>query len=870
MEITVASPNALHISPLKFVLGTDYADRNPPKKLVQARLPFKRLNPEPKGTREPKRARGPPASSCHGNGVSDGENEASDFSPPQCPRPPIVNGRGPIDGFIIQKRRPGLPPSLPVVTVDLTEDFSSSGDVCQQQEPLPAPASDCPLSDDHLLSDGQDESFAIISRTSLSDVKENGKVHIEANDPKENAETEHVQEDCAAEARQESGLLSSAASTSSLSTLESSPESTKTTRCPPSSTTELDGPSETKKVKRRSLKSLKEQEERQQQRAEKERQRMEAKNANERKKLEARRLKEEKEKEKKERKEKEEREKREKKEKEEKEKAEKLKAKTEERKAKQEAKQEEKRKKEEEKRMKEEEKRIKEEKDRIKAEKAEITRFLQKPKAQLAPKTLASACGKFAPFEIKEHMVLAPVCRVQCENAVFEGLDQYLVKPDRSASWLKDLTSRRPRSSGQTKVKYQEPRSCSENLGTLLPTKTGPPGQANRARMKLLQFHENYRPAYWGTWRKKSTCISARHPFQQDKELFEYDVDSDEEWEEEEPGESLSHSEGDDDGDDDDDDDDDGFFVPHGYLSDGEGALEEEEGGDPDKQKLRQKLKAREWDELLSKKRVKVLEAVISGCLWDGQTDLSQTQRELLHAHAISMLEPLPKDEPSSPENSPGEMRHELLPQLLPLLHGNMHSSKVIISEFQEFCRQQATSLVSSPQGPADSIPTRVGLKRLIKENAVYEKRSCLKRCCWYVHAEVLARFSLESLPVPCKWNYLTMIPREDAQTPANSQGNSPTTPQTTATLSVKRKSAGSMSITKFMKKCVDQEQAENTEADGFQADTEDEEDDCVYISTESVFPTKNVSSSSLQPDTQEPMEVGTSTGAPVPSPSTT
>jgi len=60
---------------------------------------------------------------------------------------------------------------------------------------------------------------------------------------------------------------------------------------------------------------------------------------------------------------------------------------------------------------------------------------------------------------------------------------------------------------------------------------------------KLLQFHENYRPAYYGTWRKRSNVISARRPWQRDTSFFAYDVDSDEEWEEEEPGESLSHSE---------------------------------------------------------------------------------------------------------------------------------------------------------------------------------------------------------------------------------------------------------------------------------------------------------------------------------------
>lgn len=54
-----------------------------------------------------------------------------------------------------------------------------------------------------------------------------------------------------------------------------------------------------------------------------------------------------------------------------------------------------------------------------------------------------------------------------------------------------------------------------------------------------------------------------------------------------------------------------------------------------------------------------------------------------------------------------------VLGQLLPLLHGNLNSSKVIITEFQEFCRQQNSSSssppvqLSSPQSPAENIPTR-------------------------------------------------------------------------------------------------------------------------------------------------------------------
>ena len=36
-------------------------------------------------------------------------------------------------------------------------------------------------------------------------------------------------------------------------------------------------------------------------------------------------------------------------------------------------------------------------------------------------------------------------------------------------------------------------------------------------KAKLLQFHENYRPAYYGTWRKNSKHITARKPLGQDQ-----------------------------------------------------------------------------------------------------------------------------------------------------------------------------------------------------------------------------------------------------------------------------------------------------------------------------------------------------------------
>jgi hypothetical protein len=101
---------------------------------------------------------------------------------------------------------------------------------------------------------------------------------------------------------------------------------------------------------------------------------------------------------------------------------------------------------------------------------------------------------------------------------------------------------------------------------------------------KLLQFREDYRPAYYGTWTRKSESITGRTPFSKDKGLIDYDYDSESEWQEgamecEDDGESITCS--DEDGEDEEDDEeelgdseDDGWLVPDGYLSDGEGVDE--------------------------------------------------------------------------------------------------------------------------------------------------------------------------------------------------------------------------------------------------------------------------------------------------------
>ncbi|XP_069353367.1 chromatin assembly factor 1 subunit A [Eulemur rufifrons] len=553
---------------------------------------------------------------------------------------------------------------------------------------------------------------------------------------------------------------------------------------------------------------------------------------------EAQRAREEAKKRREEEKELKEKERREKREKDEKEKAEKQRLKEERRKERREALEA----KLEEKRKKEEEKRLREEEKRIKAEKAEITRFFQKPKTPQAPKTLAGSCGKFAPFEIKEHMVLAPRCRATFDHDLCKQLDQLLQRQSGEFSFLRDLKGRRPLRSGPTRVSNRNSDIVNSDVVIVESGEVASvPERRKFGRMKLLQFCENHRPAYWGTWNKHTAVIRPRDPWAQDRKLLDYEVDSDEEWEEEEPGESLSHSEGDDDDEvGEDEDEDDGFFVPHGYLSEDEGVMEE--CADPENHKVRQKLKAKEWDEFLAKgKRFRVLQPVKIGCVWAADGDRAGTDLKVLQQFTACLLEPVPAEEEQTPKASKREKRdQQILAQLLPLLHGNVNGSKAIIREFQEHCRRGLLSgNAGSPPSPSSSrpqtptvdtaVPSKARLKRIISENSVYEKRPDF-RMCWYVHPQVLRSFDQEHLPVPCQWSYVTMVPsapREDSGS-VLALGPGQGTP-----ISLKRKSAGSMCITQFMKKRRHDGQVGAEDMDGFQADTEEEEDeegDCVIV----------------------------------------
>lgn len=89
-------------------------------------------------------------------------------------------------------------------------------------------------------------------------------------------------------------------------------------------------------------------------------------------------------------------------------------------------------------------------------------------------------------------------------------------------------------------------------------------------RAKLLQFSEDVRPAYFGTWQQTSTRITGRRPYNKDETVFDYEVDSEAEWDIGGPGESLKGDDSEDEEELDDYEIDMKTFVPHGYVSDDE------------------------------------------------------------------------------------------------------------------------------------------------------------------------------------------------------------------------------------------------------------------------------------------------------------
>uniref|UniRef100_A0A915ANX1 Chromatin assembly factor 1 subunit A n=1 Tax=Parascaris univalens TaxID=6257 RepID=A0A915ANX1_PARUN len=211
---------------------------------------------------------------------------------------------------------------------------------------------------------------------------------------------------------------------------------------------------------------------------------------------------------------------------------------------------------------------------RKKRESDRFLSFFSKVERPVITYAASATEGPALPFEVKEGMILAPVQRRPplSPNSYERLLDMPFERP-----YLSNLPRR-------TVIRRGEMRA------------------------KLFQFHDNYRPPYYGTFRKRSTIVRGRRPFARDTEMLDYEVDSDEEWEEEPEGEDCDDENNRSDESEASDEENDGFFVEHGYLSGDEGSGNEEvrETHDDDAERLRRlKAVAEDWKNSIQERSTK-------------------------------------------------------------------------------------------------------------------------------------------------------------------------------------------------------------------------------------------------------------------------
>ncbi|XP_065362804.1 chromatin assembly factor 1 subunit A [Calliphora vicina] len=568
-----------------------------------------------------------------------------------------------------------------------------------------------------------------------------------------------------------------------------------------------------------------------------------------------------------------------------------IEAKNEEKRKKNEAKEEELRKKEEERKRKEQEKEEAELKKK-KAAQAFTKFFVAKTPNQTQLKHEEdSNTGDdtkqlaFRPFQIKGDMKLAPIVRKMFTTKERSRLDE--LSGSRHVEDDEEVVRRKPlpktqlylnelRSGKVLPGKWRRASTESKDDVILVDDELERVGQEivedspayirEEMRVKFYKFHDNRRPPYYGTWRKKSSLVKPRKPFAQDKKFFDYDVDSDDEWEEEEPGESLEDGSDDDKEKESEDEDyevDNEWFVPHGHLSDEELQNEDEFGMGDDNTREAQKAKLQilqqEFAQEMKKKTEKIKPRLI-GCIW---TDINGNQPpecarilwETLEKKAMLFTEPPLVEEPeadrppepSSPSSAPNghadktttdKLKHislsdNMVKDLTRLVHGNNHSKNFLINEYIAYVEKTELSVKNGDLRKPMKTVVRDKIEEMAEWQAIdatastmqdleqanddatadstKKKKKGKKRLCWVVKQEMLNKMDLPSLELQNSWEY-TLPPKfvkSDKEVKTDESENISTTPAVAEDgAKGKNTAATTPQITKFTKVLTAEEKA--------------------------------------------------------------
>jgi chromatin assembly factor 1 subunit A len=135
------------------------------------------------------------------------------------------------------------------------------------------------------------------------------------------------------------------------------------------------------------------------------------------------------------------------------------------------------------------------------------------------------------PFEIKSNMAVAPLVRRDAlspmeKNTVDKCLKtstekvsevEFSKEPsdtDGRSDFLERCRRKQSRKTGRTRLDLEV------DVRVIIQDVIEPCIELKRFRKKLLHFHDNRRPAYWGTWKKPNKVVSGRRPFVKEKVLW--------------------------------------------------------------------------------------------------------------------------------------------------------------------------------------------------------------------------------------------------------------------------------------------------------------------------------------------------------------
>lgn len=387
---------------------------------------------------------------------------------------------------------------------------------------------------------------------------------------------------------------------------------------------------------------------------------------------------------------------------------------------------------------------------------AAFANFFKKVEEKKEAKGEEMVPSLFMPFEVKSDMKVAPLVRAKLTEQEKENLCTTISTEGTEASYLAELKSGRgARKSGKTwpyednldDVVFIEENSIGDTIvdDSIKPCKM---------KAKLLQFRENRRPAYFGTWRKSSKSVGPRKPTVMDKNVFDYDVDSDDDWEEEDPcGESLCGSEKEDDEKATESENeyevDNEFFVPHGHLSDDE-IDEEDQDENADVHKAKLDILQNEFDEEMKSKTEKINPRVI-GPVWVNKMQDKENDpiHKFLKTFAVICNGPIAiKKRSEFSLNTPlrkkvhnsDKFDKELIPVFLKMIHGKTTNQGAVATAFQNYVNEH--NIVANM--------SKAGIIRQLKTYAKWIKNPEDGKKCWVVREDVQKEYDLQ-LSIPAK-----------------------------------------------------------------------------------------------------------------------